>query len=286
MKNELIRRIPLNLENLQETKAYLEDMAEKGWILTEKKESLYLFKRCEPKKINFAVELFDKSYVGNNKYMEYMIKYEEAGWRFLFEKDNVYFFCTEDLSLKPIKIDDKIKFKIITDWKKKNNQILNIILVIIFIRLIMKYIIKGDKIAESFSEIFALILAFLIIFLVIINEISNCLWKRKCLKSIDEGNGLILKRHIKQKYLYILLGVITLIWSVLSYFAWLKFGQIIDLMMPIAFLISLPVFPMVLLKQKNEEENSKSFIIQILPFLWLTLTIIILVFLMMMLIEK
>ena len=57
-------------------------------------------------------------------------------------------------------------------------------------------------------------------------------------------------------------------------------------MMPIAFLISLPVFPMVLLKQKNEEENSKSFIIQILPFLWLTLTVIILVFLMIMLIEK
>ena len=115
MKNELIRRIPLNLENLQETKAYLENMAEKGWILTEKKESLYLFKRCEPKKINFAVELFDKNYVGNNKYIEYMNKYEEAGWRFLFEKDNVYFFCTEDLSLKPIKIDDKIKVKIITD---------------------------------------------------------------------------------------------------------------------------------------------------------------------------
>ncbi|MGM9978840.1 MAG: DUF2812 domain-containing protein [Clostridium sp.] len=119
MKSELIKRIPLNLENLQETKAYLENMAEKGWILTTKQESLYIFKRCEPKKINFAVELFDKNYVGNNKYIEYMNKYEEAGWRFLFEKDNVYFFCTEDLSLKPIKIDDKIKFKIITDWKKR-----------------------------------------------------------------------------------------------------------------------------------------------------------------------
>lgn len=95
---------------------YLEMMAENGWLLTSIKKPFFKFKRIEPKKIKFSVDVLSR--ISNfdpkdsNDALDYREYCEAAGWKYICQDKKVQVFCTEDYnSTIEIHTDQEEKFK-------------------------------------------------------------------------------------------------------------------------------------------------------------------------------
>ena len=95
---------------------YLEIMAERGWLLESISKPFFKFKRIEPKKLKFSVDILNKiSYFDPNdsndalNYREYC---EAAGWKYLCQDKKIQVFYAEDYnSTIDIHTDENEKFK-------------------------------------------------------------------------------------------------------------------------------------------------------------------------------
>ena len=90
---------------------YLEQMAAKGWMLKIYGEAVMIFKKCEPRKLRFAVDHMGKErhqFLENRKspqVQEYLALCEESGWEFVAGDGYLYIFCTEDDNAVPLQTD-------------------------------------------------------------------------------------------------------------------------------------------------------------------------------------
>lgn len=116
IKEKLIRKIFVSqLYELTAVEQFLEEMALKGLMFVKATGMIYYFRECEPKKVKFAVDIFDKASVFDtreaNSTLEYIDYCKEAGWKFLYSTGKIQFFCTELEDMVEIQTDDKIKLK-------------------------------------------------------------------------------------------------------------------------------------------------------------------------------
>jgi hypothetical protein len=95
---------------------YLELMAEKGWMLQAINGAFLKFKKAEPQKIKYSVDVFHKVSVFDPKDSDAALEYREyckaAGWNYVCQKGKIQVFYTED-DKKNISIhtDENEKFK-------------------------------------------------------------------------------------------------------------------------------------------------------------------------------
>ncbi|ADL53492.1 DUF2812 domain-containing protein [Clostridium cellulovorans] len=97
---------------------YLESMAEKGWLLESTKGALFKFKRIEPQKLKFSVDIFNKVSVFDHKDTDVALEYREyceaAGWKYICQSNKVQFFYTEEeKEVVSIHTDEKEKYKLL-----------------------------------------------------------------------------------------------------------------------------------------------------------------------------
>jgi hypothetical protein len=221
-------------------------MAMRGWMLTSLYRSKMTFQRCEPCRLNYAVEIFDKSSTldtfSDEQHMEYIEYCESAGWKFICESRNIQFFYSEDMELTPIETDDKMKLQVICKSIISNNtlQYINILfLAVVNFYRIIKYPYEVVLSFASFT-IFAMIVTYL---LGIIVQISTMyIWKFRCLKSIKRGKGIIERRHIINRHAYVFLALIFGIGSLIGIIEWIQYGQIMDAFSLMILLIVLYFF--------------------------------------------
>lgn len=95
---------------------YLEKMAEKGWLLQSINGLFLKFKKIEPQKLKYSVDVLSKisefDHKDSDLAMEYREYCEAAGWKYLCEKGKVQVFCSETSSNTiSIHTDEKEKFK-------------------------------------------------------------------------------------------------------------------------------------------------------------------------------
>lgn len=118
MGESMLRKIflagPYDLKAVEE---YLEEMAEKGYLFVKQRGIFYYFEKCEPKKVHFAVDIFEKASVFDTrpeaKTEEYIDYCEKCGWKFIYSNGKIQFFYSEEENPVPIQTDDAYKLKMI-----------------------------------------------------------------------------------------------------------------------------------------------------------------------------
>lgn len=232
-KDILSKYVHIYYDDLGKTKEFLESMALKGWMLTSLYRSKMTFQRCEPCKLNYAVEIFDKSSAldtfSDEEHMEYIEYCERAGWKFICESRNIQFFYSENLDLTPIETDDKMKLNVICKSMISDKiwGYINILFVAVFN---FKRIFTGNPYEEllSFTSFNNVIILVMFILSIIVQNSTMLIWKNKCLKSIKMGKGIIERKHIIRNHAYVFLALIFGILSLLGITEWIKYGRIMD----------------------------------------------------------
>ncbi len=152
---------------------YLEEKALQGWMLDDIIGGLLIFKKKNPKKCKFSVDIFtDKN---EDEYIEYC---EAGGWNCLFKHNKYLIFYTEEKNITPIQTDEEIVLK------KVRKSILGSLLYHVFlIGLMISNLFTGEKNGYGFFSEIAdngalLVMASLIIIIIgtVTDTIKDGLW--------------------------------------------------------------------------------------------------------------
>lgn len=75
-------------------------MAENGWLLQGVKGPFFKFKRIEPKKIKYSLDVLNKVSIFDHKDTETVLEYREycttAGWTYICQIGKIQIFYTEE----------------------------------------------------------------------------------------------------------------------------------------------------------------------------------------------
>lgn len=104
---------------------YLEEMAEKGWMLKEVRRYIAKFKAIEPQKIKFYVDVFKEggplTPEKTEESEEYRKLCQESGWIFITSQDYLqFFYAYRDSEPVPIQTDEEIEQKIVEHTLLRN----------------------------------------------------------------------------------------------------------------------------------------------------------------------
>ena len=104
-------------------KEYLERQAMEGWMLEKLTEIFMIFRRIEPKKLQFTVSYFAKASVFDPKPTQEQLRFQEfcehTGWKHIASKGELQVFCNEDEAAIPIETDPRIEVESIHKTMKK-----------------------------------------------------------------------------------------------------------------------------------------------------------------------
>lgn len=218
-KSKQIRRyFSFGYDSLDTLKHYLEDMAKQGWMFVEYTGMRLVFEPCEARELNFAVEIFDKTsqYATfcNEENLEYIEYCEQAGWHYISSFGVLQFFYSEDLELTPIETDDRMKWESI--WKAGKPNRFSIGLILPLCAIMQLFTILGMNplgIFLSYINFANLIVWSALLINGIVYWIRTLLWRKRCLKSIEAGEGIIPQKHMTARQGYTLLAGILCLWS-------------------------------------------------------------------------
>jgi len=117
-KRKLFNFLPYECRAAEE---YLELMAERGWLLQSINGAILKFKKIEPKKIKYSVDVLNKISIFDPKDSDVALEYREyckaAGWNYVCQKGKIQIFI--------LKMIRKL-FLFILMKKKSLNQLLKL----------------------------------------------------------------------------------------------------------------------------------------------------------------
>jgi len=196
---------------------YLEKMSEKGWLLESVKGARFKFKKIEPKKIKYSVDVLNKVSVFDHKDTDVALEYREycqaAGWTYVCETGKIQIFYTEeDKEIIPIHTDENEKFK---EVFKSSLYIVGIqlFLAIMFIFNLYVQLVWNNTsfLLASNLMIFSTVIMF---FAVIVNAtegISFILWVIKAKKGLKENKFMPYNTYKQLKRKNILIKICSII---------------------------------------------------------------------------
>lgn len=199
---------------------YLEDMALKGWKLKSLTGFIFKFKRIEPKRIKYTVDVMDKIsfFDGKNsdRTLEYREYCKEAGWDFICERDKIQIYSSEnEIDSLPIHTDEREKYNCIFKASLKY-VLLNIIT--IFLLLFVQYMATVGSSDGSFlaSNLQLATLSFVSIFSIheVVGLVTFIIWSLNGLKSLKNTERVCYDFHKSLKLkraLYSILWIMVLV---------------------------------------------------------------------------
>ena len=220
-KNTLIKSISFRENECQALGQYLEEKALQGWLLDEIIFGFFIFKKVEPRKYKFAVDIFTDVKVDiltDSRTGEYREFCEASGWNYICAMNKYFIFATEDENIVPIQTDEEIILK-----KVSKSMILNIFSYTFLASTVIYNIYNGffNRNLVNIEEVYGNYYIFLLITLciILIYEIidigRNSLWYFKYKKALKLGEDVkypTLKAFkIKMMYSNFLTGMIPLV---------------------------------------------------------------------------
>lgn len=169
---------------------YLEGKALEGWMLSDIRCGLFIFKKSAPGNYKFAVDNFtDNIKIGSEReYIEYC---EAGGWTYVCSTVVKYFvFYTEDENTTPIRTDEEIVIK------KVRKSILISMLCYIFMITMMVYNVLFQNGYMFFSKIssnnslFVMMGFLVLVFFLIFETIRDVGWYFKSNKAFKLGEDI------------------------------------------------------------------------------------------------
>ncbi|MGH4137287.1 DUF2812 domain-containing protein [Clostridium sp.] len=159
---------------------YLEEMAEKGWLLQSTKRGFFKFKKIEARKIKYSVDVLDRISVFDHNDSDIALEYreycEKAGSTYICEDGATQIFYTDsDSEIVSIHTDEGEKFKVVY---KSSIKIIytQMILIILFIISMYLQLTDNTEALASNIGIFTLGLLFSIILMNCIQVINFYIW--------------------------------------------------------------------------------------------------------------
>ncbi|MGN0377988.1 MAG: DUF2812 domain-containing protein [Butyrivibrio sp.] len=125
-KKELYKKIFTAAQyDFKAIEEYLEEMACKGYMFTEIKGIFWCFEKCEPTKLRFQVDNFDKATIfdgaSEGETTEYVEYCEQCGWHYITGNGKMQFFYTKDENAVPIQTDAELELKNVVKSTLKSN---------------------------------------------------------------------------------------------------------------------------------------------------------------------
>lgn len=207
---------------------YLEDMAEKGWLLEKIRGFLFTFKKIEPKKLKYSADTFSKISVFDVDDSDVAMDYREyciaAGWKYICQSGKIQIFYTEDVeNIVPIQTDAEEKFTSIFK-SSLYNVFMNLIVAVLFgLNLYLQFFqgtLEYDLTSNLSLFIGVMMLAFIAMNLT--SVLSFFIWvirskaKEKNDNFIPYNNYKQLKRKNRLNKIYIGIVIIGLMFVVAS----------------------------------------------------------------------
>lgn len=136
--NTYIKKVFLHTAyDLKTIEDYLENMAANGLMFVKQVGIFFYFKKCEPAKLRFCVDVFGKASMFDSRpesdTLDYITYCEESGWHYLYSNGKLQYFFTEDETATPIQTDNSMRLKLINSHTMVNDGITWIVLSIIIL---------------------------------------------------------------------------------------------------------------------------------------------------------
>lgn len=172
---------------------YLEEMALKGWKLEKFSGSILKFKKIEPRKIKYSIDIIESISIFDSNNSDSSLEYREycsaVGWDFLCENNKLQIYCSEkEIPSLEIHTDELEKFNL---FKKASLKTILLNLFLIIIVTLPQALIFFDSPNFSFLANDINILLLIIITLTLIVDVATVFnffrWINKAKKSIKLG---------------------------------------------------------------------------------------------------
>lgn len=171
---------------------YLEEMAEKGWMLEKVGRYTAKFRAIKPQNIKFYVDVFKEGGPLTPEKTESSEEYrklcQESGWTFICSQDYLQFFYAEgDSEPVPIQTDEEIEQKIVehTLLKRELRGILIFTILAIYI-LVRNIPVKYTNLL-SFAGVISTYLFPILCLFTAIPAVYSIIWMIKARRNIKDG---------------------------------------------------------------------------------------------------
>ncbi|MCC3868275.1 DUF2812 domain-containing protein [Terrisporobacter mayombei] len=208
-KDTFIKLILFKENECKALQEYLEEKALEGWILEDRNAGFFVFKKGEPRKIKYTVDIFTELKTG--EYKEYC---EASGWKYICETDKYLIFSSEEENITPVHTYEETELK-----KVRKSMIVNLFTFLCCLYLIGSNVYDafvpnwGNNI-ESYDDEYLLLIMVSVIFVTwpVVDLVRTGLWyfkSSKCIKINGDVKYPTLK-EFKIKTAYFDLVLITL----------------------------------------------------------------------------
>lgn len=200
-KNSLTKNYFFRAYEISAVKEMLEEMALKGWRMTELRGGDFRFEKIEPQKLTYLIELVKKK---STPFMEQpdeegdiVAINKDLGWEYLCENEIVMIFVSDEENTPPERTDARQKFKNINS--SMANNFLGLWYFPLFAFLFVRVEMKSFRhfITSNFSQILGVVLC-LVAVSVIGELLLYCSWYFSSRFSLKK-NGYL--KDLSVKYL-------------------------------------------------------------------------------------
>jgi len=213
---KLIKWAPTPLNDLDGLKAYLEEMALKGWMLEKIGNSRLTLGRYQPQKLIYSVEAFDKANQIDDgvtpRNAEFVEMCAAGGWHFIASCGYVQVFCTADENPVPIQTDLNIKLRMLDKSMLKDGfGLVWSLPLLFFINALNTTMGPFDYLLRAFNPYMFLAKGFLYLLLAVyaVQLLSQLVWYLEAKKAVGAGAGIPDRGNI-----YLVMAVV--IWCAIS----------------------------------------------------------------------
>ncbi len=195
-ENKLVRNHSIQYNNLSKTERFLEKMAAEGWMLEAISGRVKtVFKKCEPTKLRFSVNVFSEGSEYDThlleKNMEYIEYCESVGWKFICAAGCVHVFCSADENTPVIDTDPAMELKTIHKlmWPQKLliGSLMSVMAIIQIVTSLTWQLNITEQNSLSFSN---LILWSIVLVIWILQAINYSSWYIKAKRAAKNGEKL------------------------------------------------------------------------------------------------
>lgn len=210
-KDTFTKRISYEYNELDTIAEFLEEKAAEGWELTSKTGVVWGFRRSEPRKVKFNVEVVESDVTGDALW-EFIAFCEADGWKHVFDAGNIQIFENEDFEADPIHTDPEVKLKIVHEHCKAMRVFLPIVAsVVILVMLWKAYFPLDIYFFESGRMMMNLIIMPLFCGAFLASTVDYFFWYRRAKQAIASGDSPQFKRSTFSKVLNIFMMVLLII---------------------------------------------------------------------------
>lgn len=175
---------------------YLEEMAEKGWMLEKIGRYIAKFRAIEPQNHKFYVDVFKEGGTltpdNNKELVEYRKLCQESGWTFITSQEYLQFFYADgDSEPVPIQTDEEIEQKIV-EHTLLRREMLNMLIVLVasIIVFISHFPIRYNSLL-SFVGVTTTFLFPIFFIFTAISAVYSIIWMIKARKNIKNGLSIV-----------------------------------------------------------------------------------------------